>query len=112
MKDNGWTSAFSLARYLISIEGSCTKLALMITILYEDKLLPRNDWSVSHAAANRPKFVDELRQAGQEYRRIGFAAHTPLAVDAIRRAAERLNLQFEQIVLNSRSSARRDDKTA
>jgi hypothetical protein len=95
MKPREWTTAFGLSKYLMSVEGPSSKLGLLITILYEDRLLPHNDWSVSHTAANRPEFVKQLRAAGTEFRRIGLAVHSQKAVEAIRNAAERLALKSD-----------------
>jgi hypothetical protein len=87
------TVAFSVAPYLVVLEGASNTLSLILSKLYGDSTLPRDAWSVSHFAANRREFIEQLRAAGSEHRRIGISAHSQSTVDLVKRHADELKVR-------------------
>jgi hypothetical protein len=98
------TVKFGVSKFLMSVDGPSATLGLLISLLYGDKTLPKTEWSVSHTAANRPAFIKQLRDAGTQHRRLGFAVHTQRAVDEITKHAKGLRLNVHTLMTHKDKS--------
>jgi hypothetical protein len=99
--DHHPTVAFSVAAFLVIVEGRSDRIAVLLSTLYADRGLSRDSWSVSHTAANRPEFIRRLRASGDAHRRLGMSAHTETTVDFIKRRAATLGLKIVSLRTHS-----------
>jgi len=88
------TQRFEVAKYLVMIEGHANSLALLLGMLYSDKTIPHDRWSVSHAHKSRKQLIGHLQSEGEKHTRIGISADSEAIVEQMRRRAEALNVEF------------------
>lgn len=96
------TMPFTIMPYMMIVEGTATRLGLLLGMLYEDKELQRDQWSADHDAVSRKAAAAKLKPEGAKIERMGVGALTERTREILMRRAEALGLKVKPFQLEPR----------
>ena len=100
MSRNERTVSFALWPHLITVEGPADRIAALLESLYKDGRLARDSWSLATSeGAGRLVTIGRLRLQGKLARRLGMAAVSYSAFEAIEHRARRSGLRVSTMHL-------------
>jgi hypothetical protein len=86
------TLTFDVWPNLLIIEGPTRVIGMLISILYEDKSMPRDGWTVTHNEHSRKTYADVLKRGGEAKKRQGMGVRDAAFVEIVEHRAKALGL--------------------